>query len=333
MKLLAWLLTPAKSGIEHAVSKAIELAILGLGGLILTFLLARIPGFTDTFWASKRFALYELIIWLLATAAAAALITFSLMQRKLKRLEAEAESKLKRIEAEAEKRAQELKEVSELDPATGLLNLRAYKEQLPKAMETARLANEPLTMVIFDIDGFKEINTLVGHDRANVILKAVAACLNPRAPDQAFRYPENVDRKTQSVTFRYGGDEFIILAFNTAMFGGTNEATRKRVNNGFIMAERLQTNVCAINVHALVYEPGESNTPSKVTVSAGIADSNPAQEPEDTIAALTRRAERALIAAKRLNAKATRAAETFKGTIVPYKLDLEHSQGQAPGST
>ena len=54
MKLLDWLLTPAKSGMEHAVSSAIELAILGLGGLILTFVLARIPGFTDTFWASCR---------------------------------------------------------------------------------------------------------------------------------------------------------------------------------------------------------------------------------------------------------------------------------------
>jgi hypothetical protein len=60
MKLLDRLLTPAKSGIDQAVSRAVELAIIGagsfLGSLILTFGAAHLPGLTDTFWASKKFA-------------------------------------------------------------------------------------------------------------------------------------------------------------------------------------------------------------------------------------------------------------------------------------
>lgn len=70
--------------------------------------------------------------------------------------------------------------LTEIDPGTGLLNLRALREQLPKAMERARQTKEPLTMVIFDIDRFKEVNTLVGPDRANDILKLVADSLRPR---------------------------------------------------------------------------------------------------------------------------------------------------------
>jgi len=87
--------------------------------------------------------------------------------------------------------------------------------------------------------GFGEVNALVGHDYANTILRAVAASLSPRAPDQAFRYPENVTRNTR-VVFRYGGDEFIILAFNTSVSGGTDQITGRQVFHGLKMAELLQ---------------------------------------------------------------------------------------------
>ena len=49
-------------------------------------------------------------------------------------------------------------------------------------------------MVIFDIDGFKEVNTLMTHPRANVILKAVAATLSPRAPDKVFLWYPRMSR-------------------------------------------------------------------------------------------------------------------------------------------
>jgi diguanylate cyclase (GGDEF)-like protein len=307
MKLLDRLLTPAKSGIDQAVSRVVELAIIGagsfLGSLILTFGAAHLPGLTDTFWASKRFALYEVIIWLAASAVAATLITFSVMRRKLSHIEDQA------------------KELSQLDPATGLLNLRALNEELPRAVRRAQQARQPLTMVIFDIDGFKEINTLVGHDRANVILKAVAAALLPRAPDKAFRYPENVDRKTPRMVFRYGGDEFIILAFNTTVIGGTNEATGKPVFNGSAMAKALQGNVWGVDYPDLADKRKDRSGSPKLTVSAGIADINPSLDPDDTTAALTNRAEFALIEAKRLNKAVTPLVESFKGTVVSYNGD------------
>jgi diguanylate cyclase (GGDEF)-like protein len=303
MKLLDWLLPPAKSGIKNAVSKVVELAIIGVGSLagslFLTLVAAHFPGLTGTFWASKRFALYEVAIWLLATAAAAVLITFSIMRHKLKQ-------------------AQEL---NQLDPVTGLANLRALNEGLPKAMERAHQVKQPLTMVIFDIDGFKEINTLVGHDRANVILKAVAASLQPRSPDKAFRYPENVDRKKSKMVFRYGGDEFIILAFNTTVSGGTDEATGKPVSMGSTMAKILQGNVWNVDFPDLSSKRKERNESPKVTVSAGIADTNPSLEPDDTTAELTHRAELALIEAKRCNKEITQLEESFKGTIVSYNGD------------
>jgi GGDEF domain-containing protein len=312
--LLDRLQKPAESGIEAAISDAVKLAILALTGAIFNFFLAHLAGPTTTFWASKKFAVYEVAIWVCVSATASAWITHSIMRRKLRR-----------IEEQAEKREQDAKELSELDAATGLLNLRALNERLPRLVEQSVQTKEPLTMVIFDIDGFKGVNTLVGHDRGNDILKEVAACLLPRGLDQAFRYPENADRKTRSVVFRYGGDEFIILALNTAVKGGTDPGTGKKVFHGSRMAEVLQKNVWDIDFRDLATKRRERNEPSKVTVSAGIADTNLSLDPEVTASELTRRAEVALIEAKRINGEMEQKDETFRGTLVPYSIDLDRS--------
>jgi diguanylate cyclase (GGDEF)-like protein len=247
----------------------------------------------------KKFALYEVAIWLLATAVAAALITLSFIRTKLSTVKEQA------------------KELSQLDPVTGLANLRALNEELPKAIEKARKDGQPLTMVIFDIDGFKEVNTLVGHNGANVILKSVAAVLHPRAPDKLFRYPENGDRRTR-MAFRYGGDEFIILAFNTTVIGGTDAATGKPVSNGSAMAKVLRGNVWTIDYPDLARKRKERDQPAKLTVSAGIADTNPSLDTGDPSVDLTSRAELALIEAKRRNKEIERPDDSFKGGIVSY---------------
>jgi diguanylate cyclase (GGDEF)-like protein len=305
MKLLDWLQRPAQSGIEGAVSDLVKLLILAVAGAGFNFLMAHFAGLSSGFLTSKRFAAYELAIWLLVTAAASIWITYSVMQRRVARVEREAE------------------ELSHLDPATGLLNLRAFKEQFPKAVEQTRQSRQPLTMIIFDIDGFKEVNALVGHDRANVILKGVASLLSPRSPDQGFRYPENVEPRSKRVIFRYGGDEFIILAFNTTVAGGTDPATGRKTFDGTTLAGRLQSNVWDMNFQALADKRRESGQPTRLTVSAGIADSMLYLDPDDTPEKLTGRAELALIEAKRLNAKRPTKDDEFRGTIVPWSVDLE----------
>jgi len=311
MKPLEWLRKPAKSGIEGAISDGIKLGLVAIGGAIFNFVLARIGGLSAGFWSARSLANYQVAVWVFVALVAAVWITYSAMRRRMAR-----------IEAEARRREQEAKELSELDPATGLLNLRALNDQLPQAMEAAKGAKEPLMMIIFDIDGFKEVNSLIGHDRANVILKGVATSLSPRAPDLAFRYPENVQRRTR-VAFRYGGDEFIIVAGNTSIIGGTDPATGKRVFDGSTMAERLQTNVWNKDFPDLARKRRERDRPSKLTVSAGIADTNPTLDPNDTIEALTHRAELALMEAKRQNGEIDQKDDSFRGTIVPYSVDLE----------
>jgi diguanylate cyclase (GGDEF)-like protein len=261
--------------------------------------------FSGSFWAGKKVALYDVAIWSGASAAASVWITYSIMQRRIIRVE------------------QEAAELSHLDPATGLLNLRALNEQLPHEIEQTRQTKEPLTMIIFDIDGFKEVNTLIGHDRANLILKGVASLLSPRSPDQAFRYPENFESLSERRIFRYGGDEFIILAFNTTIGGGTDPGTGKKVYDGTTMAVRLQENVWNRNFPELANKSRQRRGIKKLTVSAGIADTIPSLDPDDTAQQLTRRAEAGLIEAKRLNTENPQRNDDFRGTTVPWTAELD----------
>lgn len=60
-------------------------------------------------------------------------------------------------------------------------------------------------------------------------------------------------------------------------------------------------------------------------MSAGIADTNPTLETKDTFEELRHRAEMGLIEAKRLNAVSRPKGKDFKGTAVPYNIDLEYS--------
>ncbi len=88
------------------------------------------------------------------------------------------------------------------DALTGLANRRAYEERL--AVETARATRyqQPLSICLLDLDGFKRINDRHGHAEGDEVLRAVARRIDEsRVADDAFRI---------------GGDEFAILMPQTA---------------------------------------------------------------------------------------------------------------------
>ena len=80
------------------------------------------------------------------------------------------------------------------DYLTGLLNRRAFFDQAVGVCEQAD-AGKTLSAIIFDIDHFKAINDMYGHDMGDIVLEAIAA--------QA--------RATEGITARLGGEEFCVL--------------------------------------------------------------------------------------------------------------------------
>ena len=109
---------------------------------------------------------------------------------------------------------QRLREMTRTDALTGLYNQRHFHERLREEASRALRQNRKLTMILFDLDGFKQVNDRLGHLEGDRILRAFAQSLN-----------DNVRKEVDSA-FRYGGDEFVVLMPETGGPGAMRVARR-----------------------------------------------------------------------------------------------------------
>jgi diguanylate cyclase (GGDEF)-like protein len=153
-----------------------------LGIVAATVMLAVLPFFYDD-W-SRVFAgdmALRLVIWSALTMMACIWTTRVRMQR----------ADLMQEEEHAKRQAR-------LDPLTGLGNRRAFDERLDRAIDHARLHSEPLTVIVSDLDDFKEINDSYGHLNGDELLRAAAEAMLAAVRDN-------------DACYRWGGDEFAVL--------------------------------------------------------------------------------------------------------------------------
>jgi len=118
-------------------------------------------------------------------------------QRTVKKLRRDLLGKIDELR-EVRVRAEEFERLSNVDSLTGLSNRRFAEERL--AIEAARCARygQPMTVISFDLDKFKQINDTHGHPAGDQVLKTFARRL------------ESAIRKSDTAA-RMGGDEFLIL--------------------------------------------------------------------------------------------------------------------------
>ena len=101
------------------------------------------------------------------------------------------------------------------DDLTGLVNRRRFIEALDAEVERARRFGSPLTIVLADLDNFKQVNDEFGHHGGDVVLRAFADLIRSHVRD--------VD-----VSGRIGGEEFAILLPETDRAGAARVAERMR---------------------------------------------------------------------------------------------------------
>jgi len=138
-----------------------------------------------------------------------------------------------------------LEQESITDPLTGIYNRRYLERRLDEEFERARRYRMPLSILMIDIDHFKQVNDTHGHQTGDLVLNYLGRLLLDAM-------------RSSDIVARYGGEEFIIIAPNTN--GNTAQG----------LAERLREH---INSHKLVL----SNHPSRrleisITASIGVAD-------------------------------------------------------------
>jgi len=98
------------------------------------------------------------------------------------------------------------------DALTGLLNRRAYEERLPVEIARASRYAWPLSLCLFDLDGFKQINDTLGHPAGDKALRQVAALID--------------ESRLADDGFRIGGDEFALLMPKTCAEDAERAAAR-----------------------------------------------------------------------------------------------------------
>jgi diguanylate cyclase len=152
------------------------------------------------------------------------------------------------------------------DPLTGLGNRKYFDRMIEMAVSTALTNNEPLSLLMFDIDHFKSFNDSYGHLTGDQVLRLVGLSLKQTM-------------KGQDITARYGGEEFAVVLPNTALRQALTVADQLRRT---IMAKELK-------------KKSTGEILGRVTISVGVS----LLKPNDDTDALIERADACLYAAKR----------------------------------
>jgi diguanylate cyclase len=152
------------------------------------------------------------------------------------------------------------------DPLTTLANRKFFNNAIHRLIVEAETRGHPLSVVLTDIDHFKNFNDSYGHLTGDQVLRLVATAVK-------------CEIKGQDIAARYGGEEFAILLPRTALTSAVTVAEHIR---GSVMRKELvrrSTGECL----------------GRVTISLGVAT----WRRGDTISSLMERADACLYAAKR----------------------------------
>ncbi len=188
----------------------------------------------------------------------------------------EMEASNKKLEARLSASKQEIEQLQQnldivrteslTDPLTTLSNRKFFDSELGRAVAEAKQKNEPLSLMMTDVDHFKTFNDKYGHLTGDQVLRLVALSVK-----------QNV--KGQDIAARYGGEEFAVALPNTALRSALTVADHIR---RAVMTKELM-------------KRSSGERLGRVTISIGVA----VLRPSDTPASLIERADNCLYAAKR----------------------------------
>jgi len=157
----------------------------------------------------------------------------------------------------------ELDRRASTDPLTGALNRRSMEESAQRESARSQRYGNQLSMIVLDIDHFKQLNDTRGHAAGDCALQTLVRAMSALL-------------RQQDLLARVGGEEFAILLPDSSVAAAA--AT----------AERIRQAVAGLDIE---FESGSI----RITISAGVAEFNPACDWEE----MMRRADAAMYAAKR----------------------------------
>jgi len=176
------------------------------------------------------------------------------------------------------------------DALTGCYNRRSFEMQLDKELLMARRSQQPLSVVMLDLDRFKQLNDSVGHDAGDMALRKLAECFRQelRGVDSAARL---------------GGDEFVVILPQADAEGAR------------IVAERLRSRIAKTEI------PGYGSISASIGVAAFPAHAT-------SRADLMLLADGALYSAKRAGRNRVCVAEPLIGNLIQSSAPIPRARDE-----
>ncbi|MRH44889.1 diguanylate cyclase [Aquibacillus halophilus] len=177
--------------------------------------------------------------------------------------------KIKQQAMELEEANAKLRALSYIDGLTQIPNRRNFDENLEKEWKNAIRTASQVSLILIDVDFFKDYNDIYGHSKGDECLKSVGTKL------------ANTVQRPRDLVARYGGEEFVVVLPNTSR------------QDAEMIANQMKD-----NIEGLQIAHGKSSVSNYVTISGGIATLKPTviMKKEE----LSQRADQALYKAKDL---------------------------------
>jgi diguanylate cyclase (GGDEF)-like protein len=172
--------------------------------------------------------------------------------------------------------------LAHVDPLTGMPNRRAFDEALMNVMESSQRDGTPTSLVLCDVNSFKQVNDQFGHAAGDEVLQSIAQALSDsvRGPDMAFRW---------------AGDEFAVI------LGASDELGASRV---------------AARIRDAVKRQCKHPDGTVLTIGTGVAELKPGMSAEEVLieadrALFAHKAQQSQLVGVAAEASARRAADTL----------------------
>ena len=140
---------------------------------------------------------------------------------------------------------QRLQQLSTTDSLTQIANRRHFEQVFDAEWRRCQRSHEPLSLVMVDVDAFKEYNDTYGHPMGDECLRKIAAAINDGC------------RRSSDLCARYGGEEFVILL------------PQMREQEALELADNIRQSIQGLAI------PHKKSTAGVVTISAGVACQTP----------------------------------------------------------
>jgi len=163
--------------------------------------------------------------------------------------------RIKHLQDELISKNKLLEEMAVTDGLTGIPNYRHLIDKLAEEIRRSRRYRTPFSMILLDLDNFKEVNDTYGHRHGDFVLKSVANAIY-----QGLRETD--------LLARYGGDEFAVLLTQTDQ-GGSRKVAEQILNR---LSDPVQADgrdhMIAASIGLVSFPPGQIESSDKAIIAA-----------------------------------------------------------------